>query len=159
VSPQSATESVVCKPDRLALFGLRFLAFVVDFFVFGLPFMYSHKKFGLPSYDMHALGLIALSFFVALGVLESKFGATPGKLMFRLRVVGANGAYPNALVAIIRRCLLVVDLLFGGLVGALSIFLTRAARRVGDTMTDTYVIELKQLASIHKLTEPDVRAP
>jgi uncharacterized RDD family membrane protein YckC len=159
VSPQSATESVVGKPDRLALFGLRFLAFLVDFFVFALPFMYSHKKFGLPAYDMHALGLVALSFFVVLGVLESKFGATPGKLAFRLRVVGANGEYPSALVAVIRRCLLVVDLLFGGLVGAVSIFFTQAARRVGDTMTDTYVVELKQLASIRSLSAPDVRAP
>ena len=159
MSPRSATESIVRKPDRLALFGLRLLAFLVDFFVFAFPFMYSHKKFGLPAYDMHALGLIALSFFVALGVLESKFGATPGKFVCRLRVVDADGEYPSALVAIIRRCLLVVDLLFAGLVGAVSIFLTQAARRVGDTMTDAYVIELKQLAAIRKLGESDARAP
>ena len=151
MSPEHATDIVTKQSDKLALMGLRFLAFLVDFFLFAFPFRYLHKTFGFPEHDMHELALIALAFFGALGVFEWKLGATPGKLTFRLRVVNEAGQYPGLVRAVVRRSLLAVDLMFAGVVGAASILLTDAARRVGDTMTDTYVVELEQFLEIQKL--------
>jgi uncharacterized RDD family membrane protein YckC len=119
--------------------GFRLVAFVVDFFVFALPIMYVHKKWGWPNTEMQALGLIALSFFLLLGAFEWRFGSTPGKFLVHLRVVNASGQYPGFLRAVIRRCLLTVDLLFGGLVGLIALAVSRRAQRVGDLLTSTYV--------------------
>jgi len=126
-------------PGRIALAGLRLIAFMVDFAVFALPIMYSHKTWALPAYDMHALGLVAVSFFVLLGACEWKFGSTPGKVLMHLRVVDESGHYPGLWQAVMRRCLLVIDLLLGGIVGAVSIIITEKAQRIGDLATDTYV--------------------
>src|SRR5690242_2245641 len=82
-------------PDKTALFALRAVAYLVDFFAFAAPIMYSHNRFHIPTDDMYAFGLMAVSFFVLLGIFESRLGATPGKLLARLRVIDSTGRYPS----------------------------------------------------------------
>jgi uncharacterized RDD family membrane protein YckC len=101
--------------------------------------MYAHKEWDWPNTEMQALGLIALSFFVLLGAFEWRFGSTPGKFLVHLRVMNAAGQYPGFLRAVIRRCLLAVDLLFGGLVGFIALAVSKHTQRVGDQLTSTYV--------------------
>lgn len=125
--------------SKIALAAFRLIAFIVDLSVFGLPIMYAHKKWGWPNTEMQALGLIALSFFVLLGAFESRFGGTPGKVLVHLRVMNAAGQYPGFIRAVIRRALLVVDLLFGGLVGLIALVVSKRTQRVGDALTNTYV--------------------
>ena len=128
------------SPERAALIVLRLIAFAVDFALFAFPIIYAHKQWAAPANDIHALSLVALSFFFLLGVCESRFGSTPGKLLVHLRVVDAHGHYPSITRAILRRCIFIIDALFGGVVGAIALIFTKRAQRVGDILTGTYVI-------------------
>jgi uncharacterized RDD family membrane protein YckC len=88
---------------------------------------------------------ISLVFFVQIGYFalwEGLWeGRTPGKRALRLRVVRQDGSPITATEALVRNVLRVVDLLpVLGLVGIVSILVTRRDQRVGDLAAGPVVV-------------------
>jgi len=68
-------------------------------------------------------------------------GQTPGKKMFDLRVVNANGTPVTWLASITRNLLRTVDMLpFGYAIGLISCWFDPYGRRLGDLAADTLVV-------------------
>ncbi|MEW6336463.1 MAG: RDD family protein [Acidobacteriota bacterium] len=82
--------------------------------------------------------LVMLLYFV---VFEAFVGGTPGKLVLRLRVVGADGSPVGLRRAIVRNLLRVVDSLPAlGILGAVLIASSNERTRIGDRVAGTRVI-------------------
>jgi uncharacterized RDD family membrane protein YckC len=94
-----------------------------------------------------------------LGVLyftipEAMFGATPGKLFYRLRVVRLDGQPLGLRAVLIRNLVRIVDALpILYLVGGASVFATRGSQRLGDLAAGTTVVYR------HRALEPGATRP
>lgn len=87
---------------------------------------------------------IPLAYGVLFAVIgQGLTGATPGKAVFGLRVVGPTGGRPGIGKALVRWLLLVVDGIGCGvpLVGLITAFVSRGHRRVGDMVARTFVVD------------------
>jgi uncharacterized RDD family membrane protein YckC len=73
-------------------------------------------------------------------VLQSITGASVGKLITGLRVVGDDGRKAGSGRMFVRWLLLIVDAFFCYLVGLITALATHPHRRVGDMVAKTYVI-------------------
>ncbi len=73
-------------------------------------------------------------------VLQSITGASIGKLLLGLRVVGSSGQKAGFGRMLVRWLLLIVDLFCFGVVGLVTSLVTHPHRRVGDMAGGTYVI-------------------
>ncbi len=118
-------------------------------------------------------------FFVAWFILEWFYGGlfetycngqTPGKRLFRIRVMSVDGQPIDALQAVLRNLLRTVDglpCLFGDamlmptfLVGLVTIASTRRYQRLGDLACGTIVVidEPERLRGVARVDEPQVEA-
>ena len=132
---------------RVARFA-RLAALIVDGILFGVISLVVNSVFGVTQMTSPlvittevpwaGLTLVWLAYLIGF---EAVFGATPGKLLARLRVVRVDGR-PLSLRSIwIRNLLRLVDwlpLLY--LLGALSVLLTANSQRVGDKWAGTTVV-------------------
>jgi uncharacterized RDD family membrane protein YckC len=84
-----------------------------------------------------ALVAIGLTYYV---VCEAASGATLGKKMVGIRVVGEDGEHVTFGAAVVRNLLRVVDCLFFYLVGALFALTSARGQRLGDRAAHTVVI-------------------
>lgn len=83
--------------------------------------------------------------FLYFVLLEGLSGATPGKRLMRLRVVGAGGGRAGLGRSLVRNVLRVVDgLPTLGLVGAILISVTAERTRVGDLVAGTRVVRAEE---------------
>lgn len=83
------------------------------------------------------------TFFVYFFLSELVFGASPGKLVFGLRVVRSDGrrrAWWQILVRTLLRLVEVNPVLLGGLPAGIVILVTRRRQRIGDVLAGTLVI-------------------
>lgn len=88
---------------------------------------------------------------------EGRYGATPGKRLFNLRVVADDGAPLGWSAAVVRNLLRTVDMLpFGYCLGLLSCLLDRHSRRLGDMVARSQVVHVRQPAQ--RSRTPDVPA-
>ena len=87
-----------------------------------------------------AIGVTLLAAVLNLVVLQGSTGASVGKMMLGLRVVDAQGRVCGIGRAIVRWIVGFVDLLCAGLVGLVTVLVTRPHRRIGDMAGGTYVI-------------------
>jgi uncharacterized RDD family membrane protein YckC len=84
------------------------------------------------------IAMVGLLYFT---IPEAMFGATPGKLWYRLRVVRLDGKPLGLREVLIRNVLRIVDALPGlYLVGGLSVLATRGSQRLGDLAAGTTVV-------------------
>jgi uncharacterized RDD family membrane protein YckC len=74
-------------------------------------------------------------------ICESLFGATLGKLIFKLRVVNDKGGFANLKSTLIRSAAFFIDSLFMGIVAAAAMSGDPQARRVGDRWGHTVVVK------------------
>jgi uncharacterized RDD family membrane protein YckC len=85
-------------------------------------------------------------------MLEAFGGVTIGKLVARVRVLGADGRRPGLWKAILRtltRPLELNPILFGGLpAGFVAFQLSPTHQRIGDMLAGTYVIKTEDLSGI-----------
>ncbi len=79
--------------------------------------------------------VLAVEYFV---VFEAKMGATLGKMLMGIKVVGLDGQKPSWGAALLRNVLRPVDLL---LVGIVFIIVTSKRQRLGDLAAATIVVE------------------
>ena len=92
--------------------------------------------------------LVVLAALLVFVGLQGLTGATPGKLLVGLRVVGPDGRPPGIVRAVLRTMLLVVDGFpwFLPLLGWLLVTTTRRHRRLGDMVAGTLVVRRRAIA-------------
>jgi len=87
-----------------------------------------------------ALASLVLLFFVYFALLEGLFGATLGKALFRLRVLGEDGEQCSLRAAAIRSILRFVDWMpLFYIIAAVSMMVSSTRQRVGDRIARTVV--------------------
>jgi len=95
------------------------------------------------------VGANRLIFFVYAWVFESRWGATPGKLIFGLRVTDQSGRRPTAGAVLVRNLLRILDeLVVFPLPGLVVMAASRRTRRLGDLAAGTVVTTARALAEV-----------
>jgi uncharacterized RDD family membrane protein YckC len=133
----------------------RAIAWIVDFAIFLALLMAASTVLGV--LQATGLGIYLLILFTLLWGYPVLFetlwhGQTPGKKMFDLRVVNANGTPVTWLPSITRNLLRTVDMLPAGYaIGLISCWFDPYGRRLGDLAADTLVVYTE---SAHKPALP-----
>lgn len=162
-------------PAFLFDFGLRALVFVGVIFVFAL-FSVFLPLAGSVLFIVGLLAFFALSWFYGI-YFETRFsGRTPGKMLFKLRVISVDGRPINGTQAALRNLLRLADMcimlplqVFGTemppayviptlLVGLVVMTLTRRMQRLGDLAAGTMVISEARRSTPLSISPDDVRA-
>lgn len=134
----------------------RYAQFIVDrllvtvpamvLLLFCLHFAVREHRAGGPSVLLYLtlapflLVLVAGNWFTEVWLPHRWLGGTPAMRWFGLRIVTERGEAPTLRAYTIRWLLAVVDGYFFGLVGALTIALSRRHQRVGDMAARTLVV-------------------
>lgn len=147
--------------------GERMLAFIIDlliriayvvtilylfFNIFDLGYLLN----GLDGWSIRAVYLV-LTFPVYIYplVLESLMeGQTPGKRLMKIKVVKIDGYQASFADYMIRWVFRIVDVSFAGVVGLISMIVSKNNQRLGDIASGTAVISLKNNINIsHTILE------
>ncbi len=89
-------------------------------------------------------GSAFLAFFLIFAYFagfEACFGATPGKMILKIKVTQRDGSKCDITAAILRNILLFADAQFFGLVGIILILKAKHKQRLGDLIAKTVVIQ------------------
>lgn len=133
---------------------LRFVALLLDLVLVFLPVVVIVVLLDGGTYKNHYNGLTevgvgfsgrALLFLTAFSfgyfiLTEAATGATLGKRMVGIRVVGENGEPITFGAAVVRNLVRVVDQLFFYFVGFISAILSKRGQRLGDRAAHTIVV-------------------
>jgi uncharacterized RDD family membrane protein YckC len=161
VTPASFTERLqVSKRERgwtnleNAGIPLRFVAVVLDALIVFVPLFFVVGLMSGGGYKNHVNGqtnvgidldggafllLLALTLGYYI-VCESATGATLGKRIVGIRVVGEDGEAVTFGAAVVRNLVRVVDALFFYFVGFISAILSQRGQRLGDRAAHTIVV-------------------
>lgn len=140
----------------------RVLAFVIDYFPMGLLGAVLTGYTGMEEQELRRMldtalsggrldaplapGLAGLGLYVGYAILTEKlFGATLGKTLLRMRVIGEGGRSPSWLAVVIRNVAKPVELLAPRPVPVIFLIwplFSRLRRRVGDVVAGTAVVDL-----------------
>ncbi|MCQ9636590.1 RDD family protein [Chryseobacterium sp. WG14] len=147
--------------------GERMLAFIIDllirvafvvivFYTFFNILDLGYLLSGLDQWSMMAV-YIVLTFptYIYPVVFESLTeGQTPGKKLMKIRVVKIDGYQASFGDYMIRWVFRLVDVSFAGIVGLVSMIITKNNQRLGDIASGTAVISLKNNINIsHTILE------
>ncbi|WP_159473204.1 RDD family protein [Chryseobacterium sp. 18068] len=150
-----------------ASIGERMVAYIIDllikvaylvatFYLFFSVFNLGYILDGLDSWSQNAI-YIVLTLPVALYplVLESLMeGQTPGKKIMKIRVVKIDGYQASFGDYLIRWVFRLIDTTFAGIVGLISMIVSKNNQRLGDIASGTAVISLKNNINIsHTILE------
>lgn len=137
---------------RLASVGTRLLAIALDYAVI-IGYVYFISKmfdwFFAKGNDLWLYyGTITLLMLPALFytfILETALGGqTLGKIAMKTKVVKIDGTRATVYEYFIRWVMSIVDIwMMGGLIGLVSIILSKKSQRIGDFAADTTVVNLK----------------
>ncbi|ANF50184.1 RDD family protein [Chryseobacterium glaciei] len=152
---------------NIASVGERMLAFIIDllikvayaviaFYVFFNFFDLGYLLNGLDQWSQMAI-YIAITFpiYIYPVVLESLMeGQTPGKKLMKIRVVKIDGYQASFGDYLIRWMFRLIDTSFAGVVGLISMIVSKNNQRLGDIASGTAVISLKNSINIsHTILE------
>jgi uncharacterized RDD family membrane protein YckC len=152
---------------NIASVGDRMLAFIIDLlikiayviFIFYLFFNILDLDYLLTGLDQWSIMAvyIAITFpvYIYPVVLESLMeGQTPGKKLMKIRVVKIDGYQASIGDYTIRWILRIIDTSFAGVVGLISMIISKNNQRLGDITSGTAVISLKNNINIsHTILE------
>lgn len=96
-----------------------------------------------------------VAFFVYYIVLEAQFGQTIGKKAVGIKVVTETGDPIDYRASLIRNVLRLVDGLFFYLVGAIFVYRSSTAQRLGDRIANTVVVAADASDAPKSDAEPD----
>ncbi len=131
--------------------GRRVIQYIVDYILAGI--IPGLAYWLLDRGALHWLGwlvatVIALAVYYWYWVVRphGHGGQTFGMQLFRLRVLSKDGGAASTVQFFIRGILLIVDTLFFGLVGFITMLCSRYRQRVGDHAAGTVVVEADRVA-------------
>ncbi|HEX4381841.1 MAG TPA: RDD family protein [Myxococcales bacterium] len=145
---------VVYTPEQVAVellpagFGLRFGAFLVDAAIlWGILGFIGFAGTLLPKavsglFTTTAGFIVLWGYHVAFELLWN--GQTPGKRLFKLRVVDGRGLPLEAAQSLVRNIVRLADMMPAGGVGMLAVLLDPHRRRLGDRAAHTLVVHEQQ---------------
>lgn len=152
---------------NISSIGERILAFIIDtlikaayivitFYLFFSVLDLGYLLEGLDQWSQMAI-YIAITFpvYIYPVVLESLMeGQTPGKKVMKIRVVKIDGYQASFGDYLIRWVFRVIDVSFAGVVGLISMIVSKNNQRLGDIASGTAVISLKNNINIsHTILE------
>lgn len=152
VSAQTPTAQL---PDQFkyAGFWVRYAAFLADLIILGVP-IYVVCKF-LLIFPLHIPAIFiqtisGIGFLFAEIYFIARFGATPGKMFFGLKIVEPNGSIPEISKIIMREFTgkLISCLIFN--IGFLWVVFDKEKQSVHDIVANTYIISTKPVAGLRK---------
>jgi uncharacterized RDD family membrane protein YckC len=127
--------------DRLLVIGASVVTLILGLLVAFPLIMAGAPKFVIyVPFGAFILMLIVGDLLVDVWTPHKRDGATPGMLLFDLRIVSTEGKPLAVRDYLVRWALSVVDGLFLGLVGALLIAFTPRHQRMGDIVARTVVV-------------------
>ncbi|MCS3530937.1 RDD family protein [Chryseobacterium sp. JUb7] len=152
---------------NIAGVGERMLAFIIDLLIkvaYGVSIFYIFFNFfnlgyvlnGLDQWSVGAVYIILLLPVVIYPVvLESLMeGQTPGKKVMKIRVVKIDGYQAGFGDYLIRWFFRLIDTSFAGVIGLISMIVSKNNQRLGDIASGTAVISLKNNIDIsHTILE------
>jgi uncharacterized RDD family membrane protein YckC len=126
--------------------GRRVIQYIIDYILAGIIPGLAYWLLDRGSGFLHGLGWL-LATVIALGVYywywverpRSHGGQTFGMQLLGLRVISKDGTPASRAQLFIRGILLIVDTLFFGLVGFITMLASRYRQRVGDHVAGTLV--------------------
>ncbi|UZT96822.1 RDD family protein [Chryseobacterium fluminis] len=147
--------------------GERMLAFIIDLLIkvaYGVSVFYiffnvlnlEYILNGLDQWSVRAVYIILLfPVFIYPVVLESLMeGQTPGKKVMKIRVVKIDGYQANFGDYLVRWFFRLIDTSFAGVIGLISMIVSKNNQRLGDIASGTAVISLKNSIDIsHTILE------
>jgi len=151
-------ESMNQKVKKYAGLWSRFLALMIDFFIFCaifFPVTRIVKGVWVMSASDHRWGrglfitdLLCIAFLVFMFLyfifLEGLAGATLGKFIIGLRVIDTNGKKPGLLKSLLRNILRLIDSLPTlNILGIILIIITKENTRFGDMIAKTRVVKVR----------------
>ncbi|HSA98454.1 MAG TPA: RDD family protein [Candidatus Nitrosotenuis sp.] len=131
------------------------LIWFVAAFLFGIAIRIFSMISGIPTSQIfaNAESTSAMAFVLALigsifyhAISEYMYGASLGKLIFRLHVKNEHGQPISIKAALIRSCTYFIDALFFGLVAYYNMQTSPRNQRLGDKWAKTVVVERTKLA-------------
>ncbi|WP_288438609.1 RDD family protein [uncultured Chryseobacterium sp.] len=152
---------------NIAGVGERMLAFIIDlliriayvviilylfFNIFDLGYLLN----GLDHWSIRAVYVIlTFPIYIYPLVLESLMeGQTPGKKLMKIKVVKIDGYQASFADYMIRWVFRIVDVSFAGVIGLISMIVSKNNQRLGDIASGTAVISLKNTVNIsHTILE------
>ncbi len=164
-------------PAWLADLVLRWIVFAAVAFLLAMGLAITQASALWPLYVFFNLvGMFLLSWFYGI-FFETYFnGRTPGKAMFKLRVIGMDGRPINALQAALRNLLRIADMFVmlsiqvlnqenppgyvipTMLVGFVTMVMTSRMQRIGDLAAGTMVVSEKRKVTPLNQPPDDIRA-
>jgi uncharacterized RDD family membrane protein YckC len=152
---------------NIAGVGERMLAFIIDLliriayvviilYLFFNIFDLGYLLEGLDSWSIQAVYLVlTLPVYIYPLVMESLMeGQTPGKKLMKIKVVKIDGYQASFADYMIRWVFRIVDVSFAGVVGLISMIVSKNNQRLGDIASGTAVISLKNNINIsHTILE------
>lgn len=127
--------------------GRRVVQYVIDYILAGIIPGLAYWLLDRGSGFLHGFGwalatLIALAVYLWYWVIRpyGHHGQTFGMQLLALRVISKDGGPANVLQLFVRGVLLIIDTLFFGLVGLITMMASRYHQRVGDHMARTLVV-------------------
>ncbi|WP_426477001.1 RDD family protein [Chryseobacterium sp. CBSDS_008] len=152
---------------NIAGVGERMLAFIIDLliriayvviilYLFFSIFDLGYLLDGLDGWSIRAVYLVlTFPIYIYPLVLESLMeGQTPGKKLMKIKVVKIDGYQASFADYMIRWVFRIVDVSFAGVVGLISMIVSKNNQRLGDIASGTAVISLKNNINIsHTILE------
>ncbi|WP_079240282.1 RDD family protein [Chryseobacterium indologenes] len=152
---------------NIAGVGERMLAFIIDLliriayvviilYLFFNIFDLGYLLDGLDSWSIRAVYLVlTFPIYIYPLVLESLMeGQTPGKKLMKIKVVKIDGYQASFADYMIRWVFRIVDVSFAGVIGLISMIVSKNNQRLGDIASGTAVISLKNNINIsHTILE------
>ncbi len=130
--------------------GRRIVQYIIDYALAGIIPALAYWLFDRSSGTLHSWGwfvatVISLAaYFVYWVVIPyAHRGQTFGMQLLRIHVIGKNGQKASMLQLFARGVFLIVDTLFFGLVGLITILASRHRQRVGDHVAKTVVVPIR----------------
>lgn len=150
---------------QLASLGTRFLALLIDY-VLIISYVYLVYYFiagwiGNVQDQIMRIGTLMFFFLPVMMyhlVLESLLsGQTVGKIVMKTKVVRLDGSRASVYEYFVRWALNLVDIwMMGGVIGLLSIILSKQSQRIGDLAAGTSVISLKPNIALSQTVYEDL---
>jgi len=118
----------------------RCVAVFIDSLILSVALNLMLELIFLPKAPTVGAILFVILYFGYFIVMEAMWGATLGKMLFRLHVVKTDGSPISWSESVIRNLLRIIDGLFSYLVGAILIWNSPLHQRLGDRAAKTVIV-------------------